>query len=62
MSQRTFNLVSVVTVSVAAVAIGVVEYIGKGPVGAITDSISIAQGAVIAICGNFLVSKLTKKR
>ena len=61
MSQKTFNLVSVVTIAVASVAIAVVDYIGKGPVTAIQDSINIAQGAVIAICGNFLVSKLNKK-
>ena len=60
MSQKTFNLVSLVTVSVCAVAIGVVEYIGKGPVIAISDSISIIQGAVIGICANFMVSKLNK--
>lgn len=61
MSQRTYNLVSVITVAACSVAIGVVEYINKGPVIAITDSINIAQGAIIAICGNFLASKLSKK-
>ena len=60
MSQKTFNLVSVVTIAVCSVAIAVVEYIGKGPVVAINDSINILQGAIIAICGNFLASKLKK--
>lgn len=61
MSQKTFNLVSVITIAVCSVAIAVVDFIGKGPVTAIQDSINIVQGATIAVCGNFLVNKLTKK-
>ena len=60
MSQKTFNLVSVVVVAVCSVAIAVVDYIGKGPVTAIQDSINILQGAIITICGNFLITKLSK--
>lgn len=60
MDQKTYNLASVITIAVCGVAIGVVEYIGKGPVIAITDSINIAQGAIITILGNFLITKLNK--
>ena len=61
MSQKTFNLVSIITVAVCSVAIGVVDFIGKGPVIAISDSINILQGAIIAICANFTITKLSKK-
>ena len=61
MSPKTFNLVSIITVAVCSVAIGVVDFIGKGPVIAISDSINILQGAMIAICANFTITKLSKK-
>ena len=61
MSQKTYNLASIITVAVCSVAISVVEYIGKGHVIAITDSINVAQGAIITILGNFLITKLSKK-
>lgn len=54
MSQRLFNLISVITTAVCAVAAGIVTYIGKGPVTAINESIMIFEGAIIAICGNFV--------
>ena len=61
MSQKTFNLISIITVAVCSIAIGVVDYIGKGPTVAINDSINILQGAVIAICGNFMITQFKKK-
>lgn len=60
MSQKTFNFVTIITVAVCSVAIGVVEFIGKGPVVAISDSINILQGAIIGICANFVITKLSK--
>lgn len=54
MSQKTFNLVSTITTSIAAIAIGIVTYIKPQYATAINDSIVIAEGAVIAICGNFV--------
>lgn len=62
MSQKTFNLVSVITIAVCSVAIGVVDYIGKGPVAAISDSINILQGAVIGIAANFTIKTLTSPK
>lgn len=65
MSQKTFNLVSIITTAVATVAIGVVQYIGKGPVQAICDSIPIVEGAIIGVCANFTIKAagtLTKKK
>lgn len=54
MSQKLFNLISVITTAICAVAAGIITYIGKGPVTAINESIMIAEGAIIAICGNFI--------
>lgn len=54
MKRKTFNLVSIITTAVAAIAAGVVAYIGKGPITAINDSIIVAEGAIISICGNFV--------
>lgn len=65
MSQKTFNLVSIITTAVAAVVIGVVQYIGKGPVQAICDSVPIVEGAIIGVCANFTIkatSDLAKKK
>lgn len=65
MSQRTFNLITIITSAVAAIAIGVVQYIGKGPVQAICDSIPLVEGCIIGVCANFTIKAagtLTKKK
>lgn len=64
MSQKTFNLVTIITSAVCAVAIGVVQYIGKGPVKAICDSIPLVEGCIIGVCANFTLkaNSLTKKK
>lgn len=65
MSQKTFNLVTIVTSAVAAIAIGVVQYVGKGPVQAICDSIPLVEGCIIGVCANFTIkatSDLAKKK
>lgn len=53
MSEKVFTLVSVITTSLAAIAIGVVEFIAPVYMNAIVPSISIVEGAIIGICGNF---------
>lgn len=60
MSQKTFNLVTIVTSAVSAVAIGVVQYIGKGPVQAICDSIPLVEGCIIGVCANFTIKASNK--
>lgn len=60
MSEKTFTLVSIITTSIAAIVIGVVEFIGPAYMNAIVPSISIIEGAIIGICGNF-VPKNNKK-
>lgn len=57
MKRSTFNLISTITTSVAAIAIGVVTYLKPQYATAINDSIVIAEGAVIAICGNFVTKE-----
>ncbi len=53
MSEKVFTLVSIITTSLAAIAIGVVEFIAPVYMNAIVPSISIVEGAIIGICGNF---------
>ena len=65
MSQRVFNLVAIITSAVAAIAVGVVQFIGKGPVQAIVDSIPLIEGCIIGVCANFTIkatSDLAKKK
>jgi hypothetical protein len=54
MKRKTFNLLSVIVTAISTVAVGVVTYIGKGPMTAINDSIVIVEGAIIAVCANFV--------
>lgn len=53
MSEKVFTLVSIITTSLAAIAIGVIEFIAPIYMNAIVPSISIIEGAIIGICGNF---------
>jgi uncharacterized membrane protein YuzA (DUF378 family) len=53
MSEKTFTLVSIITTSLAAIAIGVIEFIEPKIMDALIPSISIIEGAIIGICGNF---------
>lgn len=54
MSKKTYALVATITSAVAAVAVGLVTYFNPGCAAAINASIPIAEGAIIAICGNFV--------
>ncbi len=60
MSKRTFELVTIITGAVSAVAIGVVTYLGLKNATAINDSIQIAETAIVAICGNFAINNANK--
>lgn len=53
MSEKVFTLVSIITTSLAAIAIGVINSITPVYMNAIVPSISIIEGAIIGICGNF---------
>ena len=55
MSKKTFELVTIITGAVSAVAIGIVTYLGVPNATAINDSIQIAETAIVAICGNFAI-------
>ncbi len=64
MSKKTFELITVITGAVSAVAIGLVTYFNLPNATAINDSIQIAETAIVAICGNFAINnanKLAKK-
>lgn len=60
MSEKVFTLVSIITTSLAAIAIGVIEFIGPAYMNAIVPSISIIEGAIIGICGNFTIKNKEK--
>ena len=54
MSKKVYALVSTLTSAAAAAAIGLVTYFNPGCAEAVNASITIAEGAIIAICGNFV--------
>lgn len=64
MSKRTFELITVITGSICAIAIGLVTHFNPPYATAINDSIQIVESAIVAICGNFAINaanKLSKK-
>ena len=60
MSKKTFELVTVITGAVSAVAIGLVTFFKPQYATAINDSIQIAETAIVAICGNFAINSANK--
>ena len=54
MSKRTYALVATLTSAAAAATVGLVTYFNPGCAAAVNASIPIAEGAIIAICGNFV--------
>lgn len=53
MTKKTYNLVATCVASVAAIASGIVTYVGPEYTTAINASIPLAEGAILAICSNF---------
>ena len=60
MDKRTFELITIITGSVSAVAIGLVTYFKLPYATAINDSIQIIESAIVAICGNFAINNANK--
>jgi transcription termination factor NusB len=60
MSKKTFELITIITGAVSAVAIGIVSYLQLPNAVAINDSIQIAETAIVAICGNFAINNVNK--
>lgn len=54
MTKRVYALVATLTSAVAAAAVGLVTFFDPAYAAAINASIPIAEGAIIAICGNFV--------
>lgn len=54
MSKRTYALVATLTSAAAAAAIGLVTFFNPAYAEAINASITIAEGAIIGICANFM--------
>lgn len=62
MSEKVFTLVSIITTSLSAIAIGVIEFVEPKIMDALIPSISIIEGAIIGICGNFVVKEQKKEK
>ena len=60
MSNKTYALICTLVSAVAASAVGIVSYFNLPLEPAINSSISIAEGAIIAIVGNFVINKQNK--
>lgn len=54
MTKRVYALVATLTSAAAAAAVGLVTFFDPAYAAAINASIPIAEGAIIAICGNFV--------
>lgn len=54
MSKKLYALIATITSAVAAVAAGLVTYFNPSCAAAVNASIPVAEGAIIAICGNFV--------
>lgn len=54
MDKKTYALLATLTSAAAAAAIGIVTYFNPGCAEAVNASITIAEGAVIAIAANFI--------
>ena len=61
MSKKTYELITIITGAVGAIAIGLVTHFELPYATAINDSIQIAETAILAICGNFIFKELGKK-
>lgn len=62
MSKKTFELITTISGSLAAIAIGLVTFFKPQYATAINSSIEIAETAIVAICGNFVdPTKIEKK-
>ena len=57
MDKKTYTLICTLTSAVAAAAIGLVTYFDPAKAAAINSSISIIEGAVIAVVGNFATNQ-----
>ena len=60
MTKRTYELVTIITGAVGAVAIGIITYLKLPNAVAINDSIQIVETAILAICGNFAINTADK--
>ena len=60
MSKKTYELITVITGAVGAVAIGLVTHFNPPMATAINDSIQIAETAILGICGNFAINTANK--
>ena len=56
MDKRTFELITIISGAVSAIAIGLVTYFKPQYATAINSSIEIAESALVAICGNFAIN------
>lgn len=54
MTKRVYALVATLTSAAAAAAVGLVTFFNPVYAEAINASIPIAEGAIIAICANFI--------
>lgn len=62
MSEKVFTLVSIITTSLSAIVIGVIEFVEPKIMDALIPSISIIEGAIIGICGNFVIREQDKEK
>lgn len=61
MDQKTYNIVAAIVTGVIGVASAIVAKFNPPMEAAIEASLPVLEGAILTICGNFVVKAITKK-
>lgn len=62
MDQKTFNIIAAAVSGVIGVAAAVLAKINPPCEAAIEASLPVLEGAILTICGNFVVKAITKAK
>lgn len=62
MDRKTYNIIAAAVSGVIAVATAVVAKLNPPMEAAIEASLPVLEGAILTICGNFVVNALTAKK
>lgn len=60
MDQKTYNIIAAVVTGVIGVASAVIAKINPPMEAAIETSLPVLEGAILTICGNFVIRAVTK--
>lgn len=62
MDQKTYNIIAAVVTGVIGVASAIIAKINPPMEAAIESSLPVLEGAILTICGNFVIRAVTNKK